>query len=60
MSGKIASTRITMIVASAVIAVSSHALATSNAKRNDGFAPQSSQYCVPQYDSSGAQRAPYC
>jgi hypothetical protein len=40
--------------------LSSPALAASNGRRDDGFTSQNSQYCIPQYDSSGAQRAPYC
>ena len=65
MSSKIAAaglivSQIMMAILSVVIALTSPSLAASNGRRDNGFMSRDSQYCVPQYDSSGAQRAPYC
>ena len=61
MSRRIASTKITLAIISALVACSSTALAASNiGSRDDGFVSQTSQYCMPQDDSSGTQRQPYC
>jgi hypothetical protein len=47
-------------LAVAVIALTTSAHAAPNGNRDEGYAPRSAQYCVPQYDSSGAQKGPYC
>jgi hypothetical protein len=52
--------KVMMAVVSAVLAISSPALAASNGTRDNGFMSQTAQYCMPQYDDSGAQRLLYC
>jgi len=47
-------------LAVAVIAFTTSAHAARNGNRDYGHTPRSEQYCVPQYDSSGAQKEPYC
>ena len=49
-----------MAILSVVIALTSPSLAASNGRCDNGFMSRESQYCVPQDDGSGAQRAPYC
>jgi hypothetical protein len=51
--------KLTLALAAAVIAFASCALA-GNGSRNNEFTSETAQYCIPQYDSSGVQRAPYC
>ena len=43
----------------AAVRLASCALA-GNGSRNNEFTSETAQYCIPQYDSSGVQRAPYC
>jgi hypothetical protein len=56
----IVAAKVMMAVVSAVFAISSPALAASNGTRDNGFMSQTAQYCMPQYDDSGAQRLLYC
>ena len=51
------STKITMVLIVAVIALASPALATGNGNRDNEY--KSAQYCVPQDDIPGAQSV-YC
>jgi hypothetical protein len=53
-------TQMMTAILSFVIALTSPSLAASNGRRDNGFMSWDSQYCVPQYDNSGVQRAPYC
>ena len=53
-------TRIATALAAAVIAFTTFAHAAGNGNRDNEYTPGSAQYCVPQYDSSGAQKVPYC
>jgi hypothetical protein len=50
---------LTVALAAAVIAFASCAYA-GNGSRDNELTSNAAQYCVPQYDSSGAQRPPYC
>ena len=52
-------TYIMIALAAAIIAFASCAHA-GNGNRDDERTAKPAQYCVPQYDTSGAQRAPYC
>jgi len=52
-------TNIMIALAAAAIAFGGWAHA-GNGNRDDAFTAKPAQYCVPQYDTSGAQRAPYC
>ena len=52
--------KITMALAAAAIAFATSAYAARSHIRDNESASEPAQYCVPQYDSSGAQRPPYC